>query len=327
LQMIDAARVHELLEYEQLVEALKRAHLGPMPAMSDRRIYSQPLEGGNSDVLILLPAWQPQEGMLVKLVTSFPRNKARFGLPTVNSLYVSVNGATGVPEAIFDGEAVIFRKTSADSALGASILAREDAKTLLMIGSGGLAPYLVRAHCTVRPSIRDVLIWNRTPSTAAKLAGTLAAEGIPANQVSDLDQAVPRADIISCATMATSPLLKGRLLAPGVHVDLVGSFTPEMREADDDVLLRGKVFVDHRQITERSGEFIGPFARGIITPDDVRGDMFQLCQGKIDGRVSDNDITVMKNGGGSYLDYFVTRYLMSRLVGEAAAQKPDPARS
>jgi len=326
LQTIDAARVHELLEHGKLVEALRQAHLGPMPAISDRQIYSQPHEDGDPDVLILLPAWEPQEGILVKLVTSFPRNKTRFGAPTVNSLYVFLNGQSGVPEAIFDGEAVIFRKTSADSALGASILARKDAKTLLMIGSGGLAPYLVRAHCTVRPSIRDVLIWNRTLSTAAKLAGTLVAEGIPARQVSDLDQAVPCADIISCATMATSPLLKGKLLSPGVHVDLVGSFTPEMREADDDVLLRGKIFVDHRQITKRSGEFIGPLARGIITPDDVRGDMFELCQGKVGGRESDHDITVMKNGGGSYLDYFVTRYLMSRLRGGGPAKTLEPAR-
>ena len=229
MQMIDAARVHELLAFDKLVEALRQAHLGSMPAMSDRQIYSQPHEDGNPDFLILLPAWEPHEGILAKLVTSFPRNKTRYGLPTVNSIYVFLNGETGVPEAIIDGEAVIFRKTSADSALGASILARNNAKTLLMIGAGGLAPYLVRAHCMVRPSIREVLIWNRTPSTAVKLASALAEEGIPASQVSDLDKAIPRADIISSATMATSPLLKGRLLSPGVHVDLVGSFTPEMR--------------------------------------------------------------------------------------------------
>jgi ornithine cyclodeaminase/alanine dehydrogenase-like protein (mu-crystallin family) len=164
-----------------------------------------------------------------------------------------------VTEAIADGEAMIFRKTSCDSALGSSILSREDARTYLILGSGGLAPYLVRAHLTARPGIKRVLVNNRTESNAADLVAKLVAEGIPAEVARDRDAAVAEADIITCATMASEPILKGKLLKPGTHVDLVGSFTPEMRESDDDVLLRSAIFVDHRQTTERSGEFLGPF--------------------------------------------------------------------
>ena len=313
MQMIDAARVHDLLDYDGLVEAIRRAHLGGMPQMSDRLIYQQPHPDGHPDVFIILPAWQPQEGLLAKMVTSFPRNKTQHGIATVNSIYVFIDGPTGVAEAIIDGEAMIFRKTSADSALGASILARKDAHCLLMIGAGRLAPYLVRAHRSVRPSIRDVLVWNRTSANADHLVATLEAEGIPATSVRDLDDAVGRADIISSATMAATPIIQGRRLKPGTHVDLVGSFTPEMREADDEVLLRADVFVDHRQTTKRSGEFLGPFERGVITPSDVKGDLFELCQHKIVGRSSNDQITVMKNGGGSHIDYFVAKYLMDRL--------------
>jgi ornithine cyclodeaminase/alanine dehydrogenase-like protein (mu-crystallin family) len=315
--MIDADRVHELLDFEGLIAALKQAHLGGMPKKSDRIIFEEPNAEGQPDIFIILPAWQPGEGILAKLVTSFPNNKARHDLPTVNSLYVFIDGQTGVVQAIADGEALIFRKTSADSALGSSLLSRPDAETFLMIGAGGLAPYLVQAHRTARPRLRRVLIWNRTHANAVALVEKLAPRGIGAEAVEDLDAAIAEADIISSATMATTPHLKGKLLKPGAHVDLVGSFTPEMREADDDVLLRASIFVDHRQTTKRSGEFLGPFERGVIRAEDVRGDLFELCQGKIAGRTSADEITMMKNGGGSHIDYYVAKYLMDRHHGRA----------
>lgn len=315
MEMIDARRVHELLDFKGLIAALESAHQGGMPKQSDRLIYQEPNPQGQPDIFIMLPAWQPQEGILAKLVTSFPNNKARHNLPTVNSVYVFINADTGVTEAVIDGESVIFRKTSSDSALGSKLLSRPDAETMLMIGAGGLAPYLVEAHLTARPSVKSVMIWNRTAANAAALADKLGERGIPARAVDDLDGAVSQADIISSATMAEAPHLKGKLLKPGAHVDLVGSFTPEMREADDDVLTRASVFVDHRQTTTRSGEFLGPFERGVIAPDDVRGDLFELCQGKVKGRQSADEITMMKNGGGSHIDYYVAKYLMDRHHG------------
>lgn len=312
MELIGAARVHELLAYDGLIEALRQAHLGGMPTMSDRHIYQQPHPDGRPDILILLPAWQADDGILAKVVTSFPRNRELHDRPTVNSLYIFMNGETGAPEAIFDGEAVIFRKTSADSALGCSLLARKDARTLLMVGAGGLAPYLVRAHCSVR-QIERVLVWNRTQAAGQRLAAALSAEGYPAESVADLDAALGEADIVSSATMAESPIIKGRLLKPGAHLDLVGSFTPQMRESDDDVLQRASIFVDHEQTTKRSGDFLDPYARGVITPADVKGDLFALCQGTVAGRRAEDEITMMKNGGGSHIDYFVSRYLVEQL--------------
>lgn len=313
MQMIDANKVHELLEYNGLVKAIRQAHMGGMPKTADRIMYQEPNVSGHPDSFIILPAWQPQEGLLCKLVTSFPGNKKRHGISNVNSIYAYIDGQTGLTEAIIDGEAMIFRKTSADSALGASLLARDNAKTLLMVGAGGLAPYLVRAHRSVRPSIETVLVWNRTRTNAESLVELLGRENVNAAVVDDLDDAASRADIVSTATMAPEPILKGQSLKPGAHVDLVGSFTPEMREADDDVLRRCEIFVDHRQTTERSGEFLGPFARGIISPDDVKGDLFELCQEKVPGRTSPDQITLMKNGGGSHIDYYVAKYLVDRL--------------
>lgn len=317
MQMIDANKVHELLEYEGLVEAIRQAHLGGMPKTADRIMYQEANASGHPDSFIILPAWQPQEGLLCKLVTSFPGNRKKHGISNVNSIYAYIDGKTGITEAVIDGEAMIFRKTSADSALGANILARQDAKILLMVGAGGLAPYLVRAHRSVRPSIETVLVWNRTKANADQLAELLTRENVNAVAIDDLDDAANRADIVSTATMAAEPILKGQSLKPGAHVDLVGSFTPEMREADDDVLRRCDVFVDHRQTTERSGEFLGPFARGVIGPQDIKADLFQLCQGSVPGRTSPEQITMMKNGGGSHIDYYVAKYLVDRLNGRA----------
>lgn len=313
--MVDAERVHELLDFPGLIDALEKAHLGGMPKQSDRLIYQEPNPTGQPDIFIILPAWEPGEGILAKMVTSFPNNKERHGLPTVNSIYAFINGETGVIESLIDGEAVIFRKTSSDSALGSKMLSRPDAKSFLMVGAGGLAPYLVEAHLTARPGIETVQIWNRTTANAAALVDKLEAKGIKAEIVDDLDAALSQADIISSATMASEPHIKGKLLKPGAHLDLVGSFTPQMREADDDVLTRAKVFVDHRQTTTRSGEFLGPFERGVISIDDVRADLFELCQNKVEGRTSDSDITMMKNGGGSHIDYYVAKYLMDRHHG------------
>lgn len=312
MEMIDSRRVHELLDFPGLIAALETAHMGGMPKQSDRQIYQEPNPEGQPDIFIILPAWEPGEGILAKLVTSFPNNKTRHGLPTVNSIYAFINGETGVTEAIIDGEAVIFHKTSSDSALGSKLLSRPDSKTFLMVGAGGIAPYLVEAHLTARPGIETVLLWNRTTSNAQALAEKLAAKNIKAEVVTDLDAALSEADIISSATMATEPHIKGKLLKPGVHLDLVGSFTPEMRESDDDVLTRARIFVDHRQTTTRSGEFLGPFDRGVITADDVRGDLFDLCQKRVEGRSSNTDITMMKNGGGSHIDYYVAKYIMDR---------------
>jgi ornithine cyclodeaminase/alanine dehydrogenase-like protein (mu-crystallin family) len=314
--MIDAKQVHDLLDFKGLIAALETAHMGGMPKQSDRHIYQEPNEKGQQpDIFIILPAWEPGEGILAKMVTSFPNNKTRHGLPTVNSIYAFINGQTGVMEAIIDGEAVIFHKTASDSALGSKLLSRPDAKTFLMVGAGNIAPYMVRAHLTARPGIEAVQIWNRTAANAEALVEKLANQNIRAEVVTDLDKALREADIISSATMATEPHIKGKLLKPGAHLDLIGSFTPEMRESDDDVLTRAKIFVDHRQTTTRSGEFLGPFSRGVVTLDDVRGDLFELCQKRVEGRTSDRDITMMKNGGGSHIDYYVAKYIMDRHAG------------
>jgi ornithine cyclodeaminase len=318
MQVFDFAAVHRHLPFARLIDVLEAAHRGPEPRHSRHFAEDPAPDGGHPDVFILLPAWQPGEGIGVKLVTSFPRNRARHGIPSVNGLYVWFDGQTGRPAAVMDGEALIFRKTAADSALGSRLLSRPDAEVMLMVGAGALAPYLIEAHPVARPSLQRVMIWNRTAATAEALAARLRAGGRDAVAVPDLDRALGEADIVISATMATTPIIRGARLRPGTHVELIGSFTPEMREGDDELLRRADIFVDSYGTTERSGDFLDPFARGVITRGDIRGDYTALCNGRIAGRTGPGQITLLKNGGGSHLDYYTAREVMRSAAAAGA---------
>jgi ornithine cyclodeaminase len=196
------------------------------------------------------------------------------------------------------------------SALAADYLARSDARTLLVVGAGAQAPWMVAAHRTVRPSLSRVLVWNRTPAGAKALAATLHGEA-----VADLATAVAEADIITCVTASTMPLIEGARLRPGTHVDLVGGYTPAMRESDDTAVRRSRVFVDTRRFTlHEAGDIFQPLRDGVITEADVLADLFQLVRGEVAGRRNAEEITLFKNAGGGHLDLMAARLIAARLA-------------
>jgi ornithine cyclodeaminase len=303
----DADTVHAHLPYPQLVAALRRAHRGASPEFA-AVVATDPTGAPNS--FLALTAWQPNDMIAAKLVSVFPGNRTR---PSVQGVVVLFDGADGSVRLVADGAAMTFRKTAADSALGAALLSREDARVLLVVGAGGLAPHMIAAHVGVRPSLRTVLVWNRTPARAAALAAATTLPGVHVEAVSDLDSSVARADIVSCVTMSTEPLVRGELLRPGTHLDLVGSFTPAMREADDEALRRSAVFVDTRNGLERSGEIQHALSTGALSPADIRGDLFELCAGQVPGRTGPEEITLYKNLGGAHLDLYTARHLLGAL--------------
>jgi ornithine cyclodeaminase len=293
--------------FPALVEALRRGHRGPMP-----EVGRSLLERGGASFLVL-PAWLAGAAFGVKMVTVLPGNEARTGNPSVQAAYQLFDGATGTPSAVIDGTALTYAKTAADSALGASILARDDAAVLMMVGAGALAPHLVAAHRSVRPSLARVLVWNRTGARAEALAGDLREDGIDAQAVPDLEAAVRAADIVCCATASAEPLVRGGWLAPGAHLDLVGGFTPAMRESDDEAIRRATVFVDTRRFTiDHCGDLSQPIAAGVIEPSDIAADLFELCRGDHPGRRTRDEITLFKNAGGGHLDLFVAMALLER---------------
>jgi ornithine cyclodeaminase len=309
----EADTVHRFLDYRSLVEALRVAHRDAPPPRVSVNVMEEP---GGANAFVSLLAWAPQRAIAAKLVGVFPGNGTRTPPePSVQGLVALFDAETGRALMTGDGAALTYRKTAADSALGADFLARRDARTLLVVGAGGLAPHIAEAHLAIRPSLERVLIWNRTAATAKTLVARLRNLPAIVEAVGDLDKATPRADIISSVTMAKSPLVKGALLKPGTHLDLVGAYAPDMREADDDVVRRaGAIFVDTRANSENSGEIAEPIARGLITREGILADFFDLAAGRHPGRTSDNQITMFKNVGGAHLDLFTAQYLLHRLA-------------
>lgn len=304
---IDADRAFEALDDRALVDALIEGHRRGVDDAA-RIVLEQPGFGGAADRhFLVLPAWMHGEAMGAKLVTSFPDNPAE-GRPAVHAVYALFDGRTGAPRSLIDGEALTFRKTACDSACGAHFLCRKDARTMLMVGAGALARHLVRAHRAVRPSLTRVIVWNRTPDKAATLADRLAADGLEAKAVADLEASVAEADLVCCATGSQAPLIRGALLKPGAHLDLVGGFTPAMREADDDCIRRTALFCDGRSgAVGACGDFTQPIETGAMKPADVQADLTDLASGRHPGRRDEREITLYKNAGGGHLDLIAAR--------------------
>ena len=313
MRFVDAAEIRRVLTFPLLVAALAQAHRRPKIEVEDSML------GSEAELYFVRNAVDRGRFMASKLITSFPANRAGGALPAVQAVCVLFDGRNGEPLAAMDGTEITYWRTAADSALGASLLARHDAATLLVVGAGAMSRWLVRAHCAMRPSLRRVLIWNRTGARASEVAASLAAEGFAAERVNDLDAATQVADLISTCTRSHTPVVKGRLLKPGVHLDLVGGYTPAMREADDDAPRRARVFVDRRESAFTGvGDILGPIASGAIREADVLGDLYDLVPGHVAGRRSDDEITFFKNAGGGHLDLMTTEVVFERL---AAAQR------
>jgi ornithine cyclodeaminase/alanine dehydrogenase-like protein (mu-crystallin family) len=301
VKLVDADTAARLLDFPSLIEALRDGHRADVDDSGRLLLTSGP------DSFLAMAAWQGRAGFGVKLATVFPGNAAA-GKPNIASVYVLFDGRDGTPLLTIDATPLTVRKTAADSALAADYLARRDAATLLMVGAGAQAPWMVQAFRVVRPSIARVLVWNRTPAAAEALAAALGAE-----VATDLADAVAQADIVSCVTAATAPLVRGAWLRPGTHLDLVGGYTPTMRESDDEAVRQSRVFVDTRWFTLRdAGDIFLPLRDGVIAESDVLGDLFQLVRGEVPGRRNDREITLFKNAGGGHLDLMAAQLIAAR---------------
>ena len=296
LRVYSAEEVHAALPWPALVEALAAA----FAAGADVPLrHAHALS--NTDHLLLMPAWSA-DALGVKLVTVMPGNMAQ-GVGTVQASYLLLDRATGEPRALLDGEALTLRRTAAASALAARHLARDDARCLLVVGAGRLAGWLARAHAAMRPGLTEVLIWARRPESADTLARSLCDEGLPAVPTTDLEAAVRRADIVSCATTATEPPVHGGWLRPGSHLDLVGGFTPQMREVDDTAVQAARVFVDTRAgALAEAGDLVQPLQAGLITREHVVAELADLVRGTVAGRRTLAEITLFKSVGTALED-------------------------
>ncbi|MCB1343000.1 MAG: NAD(P)-binding domain-containing protein [Pseudooceanicola sp.] len=285
------------LDWIGLTEALAAGHRLPKAKIGDTFLYRDP------DTLLSRAAWIDGMGMAVKSATVFPGNPAQ-GRPMVNGGVCLYSDTDGTLEAIVDFHLVTKWKTAGDSLLGALRLARADSASVLIVGVGTVGRSLSEAFGAGFPDARQS-VWNRTRDKAEALA-----EDVPALTVADdLEAAVRAADIVVCATMASAPVIKGEWLRPGQHLNLIGAYRPDMREADDEALRRSQVFVDSFDTTlDHIGELKTPLAEGVITRADVLADFYALDRFRADP----GGITLFKNGGGAHLDLMTARFVLER---------------
>ncbi len=306
---ISADQIESLVRYQDMVDVLDTAFRENIHAPV-RHHHTVERPDGAASTLLLMPAWSDFDAlpggsadgfMGVKIAIVSPDNGAA-GLPSVMANYLLLDGKTGAPVALLEGQRLTVKRTAGASALAARYLARQDASRLLVIGAGALAPELVRAHSAVRP-ITSVRIWNRSASGAQRAVKALGEKGIAAEVCEDLDAALGEADIVSAATLSTVPLVKGALVKPGTHVDLVGAFSPTMRESDDALMKRARVHVDTRGgALKEAGDIVQAIDSGALSAEDIAGDLHDLARGTAKGRASDDDITVFKSVGASLED-------------------------
>ena len=290
--------------WHQVRDAMVAGHGLPRATLGDQFLHA----GANT--LLSRSAWVPGLGIGVKSCSVYPENPADHNLPTIHGSMVVFDDRDGTVRGTLDSDRITNLKTAADSVLGSSLLARPGARRLLILGAGKVAAHLVQAYAALMPHLDEVLLWNRTPARGAALVQDLNAAGFAVQQATDLAAAVRDAHVVASALMTKAPVLQGAWVQPGTHLDLIGAFNRSMREGDDDLIQMARLFCDSRDTTvDHIGEFYDPIQRGIIAEADIVGDYYDLIPGKI-GRLSDDEITLCKNGGGAHLDLMTAQVLL-----------------
>ena len=312
MHLLGNEEVRAALPWDALIESLRDAFASGA-TQPLRTVHTVPVPGEAPASFVAMPAWEAGGKLAVKLVFVTPGNTAR-NLPSVHSTVLVFNAVSGAAEAVMEGAELTARRTAAASALAASLMARKDAKSLLIVGAGAIAENLVPAHCRVR-AYDTVTLWARHPDRAARLAERLE---LPVAIATDLDDAVARADVIATATFARQPLVRGDLLRPGCHLDLVGGYTPDMREADTTAVLRarGGIVVDTFEgAMAEAGDLLQPMREGVLTRSDILCDLAALCRGEATARHRDDQITLFKSVGAAIEDFAAARLVADTTSG------------
>ncbi|MEM9331886.1 MAG: ornithine cyclodeaminase [Pseudomonadota bacterium] len=309
MRYISFQEADSLLSWTMIADALQEGHKLPKAEIGDLLLQQPP------NALLSRGAWIPGLGMALKSMSVFPDNtRLDPPLPSIHGGVLLFDDDVGHLISVIDGILVTKWKTAGDSVLGARLLANPNPKTHLMVGAGTVAASIIDAYHEVFPTIERFMIWNRTPEKANRLAEEKTSANLSIEVVPQLADACAEADIITAATMSVDPILQGQHIKPGTHVDLIGAFKPNMREADDALISKATLFVDSRDTTiGHIGEIEIPLKNGIISQTDLLGDLYDLC-GDRTGRKTEDEVTLFKNGGGAHLDLMTSRKIFQAVT-------------
>ena len=307
----DAQAITTASPFAALVPALRQAFAVGATVPPRQVLAIDDATGQALGTTLVMPAWRAGGCYGVKVVNVYPGNSAR-GLSSLQASYTLFDASTGVPLATFDGAELTSRRTVAASALAAQMLAREDVRVQLVVGSGRLAALLPAAMRAVRPSIEQVWVWNHRRQGAEQLAEKLRRQGVDARACEDLQAAVRQADLVSCATLSARALVQGEWLRPGTHLDLIGAFTPAMRECDGAAVQRSRVFIDTEEALAKAGDLLQAIAESRFAPEQLQGTLQQLCRAERGGRSSPQEITLFKSVGTALEDLAAAELVWAR---------------
>jgi len=314
---IDAEAVRQALQFPELVDALQEAFCSDITVPPRLHYDMENPAASRETTLLMMPAWYAGDVAGIKLVTVAPDN-ATLNLPSILGTYILLDVHTGQMKAMMDAPSLTAKRTAAASALASRFLSRENSSTLLMVGTGTLSPEIIRAHSSVRP-INKVYVWGRSIEKAQSVCDQVKELDLECIAIDDINAHIADADIISCATLSQTPLIFGKHLKAGQHLDMVGAYRPDMREMDDDCLTKGRIFVDNTESASReTGDLAIPLANGVIKPEDIEADLFQLCQKQKPFGRKDDDITIFKSVGHALEDLAAAK-LVAKVIIDAKA--------
>lgn len=302
--------------FPELISELKQSFSKGEVIVPMRHHHDFPNPEVQSDsTLLLMPAWNPNKSAGVKIVTVSPEN-SKYNLPSINGTYIYLDAVKGTIKAILEAKSLTVKRTAAASALASMFLSKESSSSLLMIGTGALSVNLIKAHAAVRP-IENVFVWGRNYNKAIAIVNSLKNENFIVKAVKTIEEKISEVDIISCATLSERPLVIGKFLKEGQHVDLVGAYKKDMREADDDTIMKGTVFVDTFQGgLKESGDIVIPLENGTLKKEDIKADLFELSSNQKKGRNTETEITVFKSVGHALEDLAAANYYYNKFINE-----------
>lgn len=298
---ISAEVIQKALTFPKLIDALQIAFTDDIKVPPRLHFDIENPKASRETTLLMMPAWQAGDVAGIKIVTVAPENSQK-NLPSIQGTYLLLDVDTGSMKAMMDAPSLTAKRTAAASALASRFISREDSETLLIVGTGTLAPHLIAAHISVRP-IKQIYVWGRKLENAQQVCQQVEHLNIPCVAVDDLECYTKQADIISCATLSTEPLIEGKWLKEGQHLDMVGAYRPDMREMDDECLTRSVIFVDNMESAVReTGDIAIPLAEKVIEISDITTDLFALCRNTFSFNRDKHDITVFKSVGHALED-------------------------
>lgn len=312
IKQIDNIFIENNTVFPELISAINHSFALNEVLTPVRHHHDFPNPKVNADsTLLLMPAWNPSKYAGVKIVTVSPEN-GQFNLPSVQGSYLYFDAIKGSVKAILEAKSLTVKRTAATSALASSYLSRKDSNSMLMIGTGALSTNLIKAHASVRP-IKDIYVWGRNFKKANEIALQLKNEDFIIRPIKSIEEKISQVDIISCATLSKTPLILGKYLREGQHIDLVGAYKKDMREADDDTISKASVYVDTLEGgLKESGDIVIPIKNGTIKKQDIKADLFELCSNKNKRRRRQNEITVFKSVGHALEDLTAATYYFNK---------------